>query len=298
MQDIDLNRLRIFKEVVVSGSFSRAAASLKQPKSRISRNIAALESELGVQLIYRTTRQFQLTPAGTELFQGAASLLNDLSETLDRVSSGATEIAGPLKITVPEDFGVEVMGGLCFEFMQLYPKVRIELHVSNQRMDLVKESIDVALRIGAPRDSTMIQKKLGTMRTALVMSPAFRARHSVTKLESLEALPFLAFSPSDPKRVQLKLANGKETRTLKLQPVFAANNFFPLRDLAMRGAGVAIVPPFLVREAVREEKLVFAFKDWVTEGVQVSLLIPHQRETPARVKKLTEFLAARLTDFL
>ncbi|KAJ8133956.1 hypothetical protein OY671_012830, partial [Metschnikowia pulcherrima] len=118
----DLNRIELFREVVSAGSFSRAATRSRMPKSRVSRHIASSESALGVPLIYRTTRQFRLTQAGTELFQKTAPLLSELNTTLEASRTGAEEVAGLIRVTVQEDIGVELSGPLCREFLALYPK--------------------------------------------------------------------------------------------------------------------------------------------------------------------------------
>jgi LysR family transcriptional regulator for bpeEF and oprC len=295
----DLNKLQVFREVVLAGSFSKAALQLKQPKSRVSRNIALLEKELGVQLIYRTTRQFQLTQAGKELFQKAAPLLNELNNTLEQMSTEGDEISGSLRVTVSEDIGVELIGKLCHEFMTLFPKVHIGVLASNQYVDLVKESVDVAVRIGKAKDSTMIQKKVGTVDLIFVMSPdLLNRRGNLNKLEELEALPFLAFTPGDLKRYSVKVSNGKETRNLKLSTCFASNNFFALRQMAVLGSGLTLLPAFLARDLISDGSLVQVFKEWAIEGSPVQILMPHQKETPKRIRKFVEFLAPRLSQYL
>src|SRR4051812_46114628 len=105
MSKVDLNRMGVFKAVAEAGSFSRAAASLRQPKSRISRQIAALEAELGVRLIQRTTRQFQLSPAGRELYQRSMGPLKDLTAALQELSQFSEQVGGRVRVTVPEDMG-------------------------------------------------------------------------------------------------------------------------------------------------------------------------------------------------
>lgn len=294
--EIDLNRLEIFREVVLAGSFSKAALRLRQPKSRISRNIAALEREMAVPLIYRTTRQFQLTQAGQELFDRMSPLLHEVKEAIERISEGSDELTGTLKVTVPEDMAVELMGEICHEFMRLHPKVHIELHVTNRVVDLVRDSVDIAVRVGPSADSTMIQKSIGKVRLILVSSPAFRDRQiSSGRLEDLAGLPFLAFSALDPRRQVLKLTNGRESRSVKLIPAFTSNNFFVLKAMAMEGAGFALMPDFVAADAIREGRLVPLFKDWSPEGTAVKVLIPQQKEVPLRTRKFIDLMVQRLS---
>lgn len=297
MFDIDLNRLGIFNSVVLAGSFSKAALILKQPKSRVSRQIASLEAELGVQLIYRTTRQFELTPAGRELFQEVSPVLADLNGRLEQVRSIADEVKGPVKISVPEDIGVELMGRLCKEFMELHPKVQIDLHVGNQKVDLVKDSFDIALRIGKVDDSTMMQRKIGRVDLQLVMSPSCRSRFNLHRLEDLEKVPFLAFSAVHPRNIPILVRRKREERRLNLSQVFSTNNFFVLRDMAIAGAGLTCLPPFLLESAIASGDLQVVFRDWSTDGSPIQILTPQQKEMPLRIRTFSDFLSEKLSPY-
>lgn len=297
--NVDLSGLQIFREVVQAGSFSKAALILKQPKSRVSRHIARLEKELGVQLIYRTTRQFQLTQAGQDLFRRTLPLLSELNSTWEDLSAASDEVSGPIRVTVPEDISSEFMGRLCREFMTLYPKVQIGVWSSNVTIDLVRESVDVAIRIGKVKDSTMIQKKIGEVDLIFVASPEFVARNGeVARIDRVEEIPFLAFSPAELKRYSVKVTNGREKRTLRLRTTFASNNFFTLRQMALHGGGFALISKFLAREYIARGELVHVLREWATEPVPIQILIPHQKEAPIRVRKFVEFAAARLLQYL
>lgn len=298
--DSNLNQIELFREVVLAGSFSKAAARLRMPKSRVSRHIAQLERDLKVQLIYRTTRQFHLTQTGIDLFQRTSPLLNELKNTLEQITQGAEEIAGILKITVPEDIGSEWIGKICHEFMMIYPRIEIGVFATNQVVDLVKESVDVALRIGPVRDSTMIRRKVGQVGLVLLASPQFLERHAnPTRLSQLEALPFISFSPaSHGKRTTLRMHNGTDTQTLKFSSKFTSNNFFVLRSMAMEGMAIAPLPIYLAREAIANGKLVHLVKDWHVESSPVQILVPQQKEIPAKVRVFVDFLAQRLTTVL
>ncbi len=297
--NIDISGLQIFREVVQAGSFSKAALNLKQPKSRVSRHIARLEKELGVQLIYRTTRQFQLTQAGHDLFRRTLPLLTELNSTWEELSVASDEVSGPIRVTVPEDISSEFMGRLCREFMLQYPKVQIGVWSSNLSIDLVKESVDVAIRIGRVKDSTMIQKKVGEVDLIFVASPEVAARFGgLNRIDQAEEVPFLAFTPADLKRYSVKITNGRESRTLKLKVAFASNNFFTLRQMAEHGGGITLLSKFLARERIASGELVHVFREWSTVPTPIQILIPHQKEPPIRVRKFVDFAAARLLQYL
>jgi DNA-binding transcriptional LysR family regulator len=297
---MDLNRLAIFREVGLTGSFSKAALKLRQPKSRISRNIAALERELGVQLIQRTTRQMQLTAAGRELLERAVPLLGQLEAAVEGVAGGAEEIAGELRVTVPDDLGVEVMGRICHRFMAQHPRVLIDLHVSNQMVDLVRDGFDLAVRIGKLRDASLLQTKVGQIGLAPYAAPQLRQRLGErVKPEDLSRLPHLVFmAASDSGRPMVKLQRRGEMRSIEVPVVFRSNNFFVLRAMVLEGAGVAALPQFIVREALRERRLVPLLQDWALEGATVQVVYPQQRELPARTRAFVQHLRESLTEVL
>ncbi len=293
---IDLNRLQIFRTIVLSGSITKAAQQLRQPKSRVSRQLASLEEELGAQLIFRTTRSLQLTPLGRELTQNVLSHLNSLEDALDRLSSDAEEVAGRIRVSVPDDIGTQLMGRICHSFLAMYPKVELDVHVGNQRVDLVRESFDLALRIGKLHDSTLLQKRIGIFQLTAYLSPELRAKYgAVTSPNELTSIPYLAFT-SDGTSIRLK-GNGEQRRA-KLQPVFVSNSFFVLRDLAIQGAGLAVLPPFIASEAVREGKLLPVLKDWYFDSVPAHFVMPNQKDVPLRIKKFMEHVRSQLLQFL
>ncbi len=295
--DIDLNKLLIFREVAMAGSFSKAANNLKWPKSRISRVISALEKDLGTQLIYRTTRQFHLTETGRELFLKISPLMTELKSSLDLVSSESEEMSQLIRITAPEDIATELLGKICHDFIELHPRVDIGLHASNTIIDLVKESIDISIRVGRVKDSTMIQKKIGKVERVLVMSPDIYRKFQPKRLEDLSHIPFLAFESKDLKSFKVRMTNGRETRSLKMNPRFGSNNFFVLRSMALQDTGLALLPVFIVKNLIEEGKLIHVCPSWKAEGLPIQILIPHQKEIPKKIRSLVTYLSEKLSPY-
>lgn len=297
--DINLNRLGIFKVVASLGSFSKAALSLKQPKSRISRNITALEKEMGVSLIYRTTRQFQLTAAGLELFQKVVPHLSALENVIQSVDRNENIVSGRIRMTVPNDIGIELMAGYSFEFQKLYPQCKIDLLVDNKTIDLVSEGVDVALRFGTLRDSTLKLRKLGSVQLKLFISPGLvKLSPALHKISDLEKFKYVAFKKFENKRNTLKLTNLKTDVHLKLDSVFSSDNFFVNKQMAILGAGFCFLPAFIAQKDIQNGDLVQIFKDWGTEKVPVSMLMPQQKSIPVRLKLFIDFLEDKLKDAL
>lgn len=295
--DIDLNKLMVFKELALAKSFTKAAEQLKQPKSRISRTISSLEKELGVQLIYRTTRSFQLTQSGSRLLSQLTPILSDLKSSLEMVVSDTNEIAGEIHLTTPEDIATELLGHICQEFMELYPKVQIKIYASNVVMDILKDQFDLAIRIGKQKDSSLIQKKLGTVDMEMVMAKDLYQKFKPRRLEDLEKIPFLSYENAQGKVIPPKFTKGKETKSLKLTPRFSCNNFFLIRLMTLRNAGFAMIPAFLVRDAIVKGDLIPVFREWKNEGLPIQIMIPQQKEIPPRIRKFIDFLAPKLMPY-
>ena len=295
--ETDLNKLRIFREVVLAGSFTKAALNLKQPKSRISRTISSLEREMGVQLIHRTTRQFHLSRAGESLFEKISPLLMELKNSIEEVTNTNDEISGEIRITVPEDLGSELFGKLCHSFLELYPNIQIGIEATNAVVDLAQESIDVAIRIGKVKDSSMIQKKIGNVEMILVVSPETFSKFKPKKLDDIAKIPFLAFSSRNLRSHQFKLSNKKVTKTIKIKPFSGSNNFFVLRSMVLLGTGIALMPSFLVKDSLANGELLQVCKEWRAEGVPVQILFPQQNEMPARVRKFIDYISPRLMQY-
>ena len=168
MEQLDLNQIQTFVKLAQAGSFTKAAQILRQPKSRVSRRLAALEKELGVQLIYRTTRQFQLTETGRAFYEKAQGLIAGLEALSAEVSDTTTQIAGVIRITASDDMGVKYLPPILDEFSRLHPQIQFDVVLTQSYVDLVKESIDVALRIGHLKDSSLRAKKVGSLKNIFI----------------------------------------------------------------------------------------------------------------------------------
>jgi len=296
---VNLNRLILFKSVATLGSFTKAAQSLQQPKSRISRNIAALEKELGVALIYRTTRQFQLTTAGKELYQKVGPHLAALEGVIQNVDHQEKSVSGQIRMTVPNDVGIELMANYCFEFQQRYPLCQIDLLVDNKNVDLVGESVDLALRFGSLRDSTLKLKKLGTVQLRLFAGANWlRLTGPLTKINDLENLNYISFRRFENKKRTIRLTHPKGDIHLKVSSIFSSDNFFVNKKMMLLGGGFGFLPTFIAQKEVLSGELVSLFKEWATEKVAVSILMPQQKSTPLRIKVFLDFLELKLKEVL
>lgn len=296
MKGIDLNRVSDFLKIVEMGNITRAAIALGEPKAKLSRSLALLEKELGVQLVYRTTRQFQLTQSGLNFYRETKIQIEGLAASIDSVKAQDEVIEGPIRITAPEDFGNNVVTPLVSEFSKLHPKVQVRLVYSNEVLDLVKLGIDVAFRIGNLKDSSLIVKKLGRIEFVVVATASYLEK-SAALSEPADLLNHQTIGISVVEENIWKLESAGGTTRIRLKPSLIANTFTSVISLALHGAGVAFVPRFLAEESLQSGKLVRVLSSWGSAGMPVQLTMPQQKKVPARVRSFFDFSARRVARY-
>ncbi|WP_413585000.1 LysR family transcriptional regulator [Bdellovibrio sp. HCB274] len=295
MEQLDLNQIRTFVKLVQAGSFTKAAEILHQPKSRVSRRLAALERDLGIQLVYRTTRQFQLTDAGRVYYERSRGLVEGLESLSAELSEETADVSGWLRITASDDLGVLHLPDIVAEFSKQHPRVRFEVFLSQAYVDLVKESIDVAVRIGVLKDSSLRVKKVSTLKSVLVASPGFLERYRQAEdLDNISTLPFLALG-SQAKIELWRVSDGKKM-TFKIEPVFLANNPNMVLQMALQGRGIGLVPEFIAAEHIRSGRLLHIHRGLRGQEIPISLVSPEQKEVSLKTKKFIDFAAKRLKE--
>lgn len=290
LKAVDLNRLVDFVKIIDFGNITRAAEGLGEPKAKLSRSLALLESELNVQLVYRTTRQFQLTDAGRELYRNAKPQLAELESALHGISHQKEKVEGLLRVTAADDIGSHLVTPLVAAFRRQYPSVDFELIYTNEYLDLVKLGVDLAFRVGNLKDSSMIRKVLGKTEMILVASPEYLAK--APALESLSDLAkheTIAFTGGDPGIWKFTSKSG--TQTVKVKPRLHANHFPAIRDLALQHFGVAFVPRFLCERPLASGDLVSVLKSMRSEGFPLQIVMPGGKNPPLRIKRFFEFAA-------
>lgn len=293
---IDLNRTFLFIKIVEAGNISKAAELLNEPKAKLSRNLALLEEELGVQLVYRTTRQFKLTEAGMSLYQNSKGHMDALMEASLGLQKNEEQVSGLLRITASNDIGVHVVTKIVNEFSAIYPKVTFDLIYTNDLLDLVKMGVDIAFRVGNLKDSTMIQKKVTNLEFFLASSPKYLARcDSITDINQLKQHPTIGFNSSGPNEWKLSSKNKKVT--LKLKHKITANNFFTVRDLIKDGHGIGYLPRFLCLPQLASGEIVQILKQWGDEGRPIQITVPHQKKISKKVRTFMDFAAKRCLDY-
>ena len=291
----DLEGWAVFAAVVEHRSFSAAAQAIGVNKATISKAVARLEARLGQSLFHRTSRRLQLTEAGKPLAEHARRLLAQALEAEEAARDGRAALAGRIRLAAPLGFGVANVAPLLARFMAEHPRIEIDLHLSDARIDIVAEGVDVALRIGELADSSLRARRLGDIRTHLIAAPAYLAAHGTPAHPSdLAHHRLLTYSnASGPWR--FRHLDGEEVSVAPAGPL-RANSGEALLPALLAGLGIARLPGFIVGPDVERGALVELLPDWPAPTTGLHLLTPPSPLRPARVEALIAFLAEHLRD--
>lgn len=292
---MDLNAAMVFVKVIQAGSFSKAARQIDMPVSTVSAKVATLERSLGVSLIQRTTRRLHLTESGQIYFKHAVRAMSELqqAETLTQEAQGG--IQGKLKITAPVEIGMSTLAEAVSSFVAKHPDVQVEFVLTDRLVDLVGEGVDLGLRMGELKDSTLISKRIGMSGTHAYASPSYlKKAPPLKKPQDLENHSCLIFTNVyDGSWV---LAKAGVVQKVAVRGAFSANNLVAIHRVAVEGRGIALLPQFLCQEDVEKKRLVPVLEGWATKKAPVHLVYPHQSFLPKSTRAFVDHLAETLHD--
>lgn len=287
-----LEHLVTFVRVAELGSYTQAAQALDLSRTRVSRQVMALEASLGARLIQRTTRRLHLTEAGERYLARAQSILQALDEAAAEVGQGTSDMRGQLRVNGPMSFGTRYLAPLVAQFMLAHPTLEVRLDLNDRRVDLLEEGYDVAIRIGSLPDSSLVARRLTRCRLLFCASPDYLATHG--EPESIQALAHHRC---------LRYRSGQNTADWQLatQPIsvrgpMESNNGDVLTYAAEAGLGIAQQPSFLVTESIASGRLVPILIDEPTVRLDVHALYPARRYLPAKVERFVEQLSVAWGD--
>lgn len=293
----DLNDLYYFSAVVDNGGFAAAERALGIPKSRLSRRISALEEELGVRLLQRSTRRFAVTDVGTAVHRHAQTMLAEAQAAREVVDRLSAEPRGVIRLSVPVGLAQQMMPKLMPEFLARYPQVRVQMHVSNRRVDLINEGFDLSIRVRnkLDDDGSLVMRTFGQIQELLVASPKYLDRAGRPKVpEELKDHVTLSMSEDEARqRWDLQDAKG-EHRRIDLKPRLSGFDFPMLMALATQGIGITMLPETLCAEAIRNGELEVVLPEWrLPQGI-AHLVFASRRGLLPAVRALIDFLAEKM----
>jgi DNA-binding transcriptional LysR family regulator len=292
---MDLNEIVVFARVVETRSFTAAAQQLGLPKSTVSRKIAQLEERLGVRLLQRTTRKLNLTEVGQAYYERCARIVQDIAAAEQVVTDMQTAPRGLLRVTAPVDLGSTYLGALVAEFLAQYPEIQMELDLSDRVVDLIEDGVDLGIRFGPLTESSLIARKLGTIRLRCCASTAYLAEHPAPDTPAqLAEHDVLVFAPSG--RIVPWMMHGPDG-VIDATPRgrLISNGVLALRDAARAGAGVTLLPEFVIADDVAAGGMAYVLPAWSLHASELFAVYPSTRNLSPKVRAFLEFLMAKLS---
>lgn len=293
LHDVDLNSLLIFDAVVEAGSFTGAADRLGIAKAKVSLQIGRLETRLGVTLFNRTTRQVSLSDAGRILHAQCQPLLQRMQEALEQVgqeSDASLRLTGTLRVSTTVDHAVQSLAPALSRFALLHPDLQIDLRTGDRVVDLVSEGIDLSIRLGWLRDSSLRAVKLGEFEQHVVSSPAYLRRAGTpTKPLQLEQHDWVALSLM-PTPLTWKFTSRRDVlQTVHVKSRIRVDSPGALRAMLRHGSGISVLDQFSADEAVSAGYLVRILGDWSLPRAGIYAVYPPGRHVPAKVRAFIDF---------
>jgi len=283
-----------FIEAVRLGGFSAAARSLNLPRSTVSKQVQALERSLDVQLLMRTTRSIHLTDAGARYYDAAREVLAALNQAEDEVRGSATGLRGQLRINAPVSFGLRVLAPLVPRFHESHPYLELQLSLTDQLIDPVRGGFDVTIRIANLQDTSLAARTLMPAPRHLVAAPDFLRRHGIPRSPGdLSRFAVLNYGNLQGGSTIAFTRKGDLERVHTRGPLTVDNGDF-LCAAAEAGMGIALLPDFIVEEALSHGRLVRLLEDWAPPPIAVHALFPSARAMTAKTRRFIDFLAANL----
>ena len=287
------SEMQTFNAVVDCGSFVKAADTMNLSKAAVSRHLAALEARLGVRLLHRTTRRLALTDEGQAFYERGKELLASLDEIEAEVTSGKESASGLLRINAPVTFGILQLAPLWSQFKTLNPHVSLDVTLNDRVVDLVEEGYDVAIRIAALENSSLVSRRLASARMLLCASPQYLQTHGTplhpSELGDHAVIAYSYLSTKD----EWQFSGPDGAVTVKTRPSFHTNSGDTCRVAALAHQGIILQPSFLVAPDLQQGTLVPLLAQYRAAEPGIYAVYPTRKHVPAKVRNLIDFLAAR-----
>jgi DNA-binding transcriptional LysR family regulator len=290
-----LAAMRVFVEVVGTGSFSAAAEKLDMSRAMVTRYVGALEQWLGARLLQRTTRSVTLTDAGEHCLRRSQQMLSLMEDVEEETSSPDGALRGQLRITCSMSFAYAQMAAAVVDFLKLHPQLKIDLNASEGALNLVEARIDLAIRISPEPDPALIGRVLAACTSVLVASPAYLASHGMPQLPAdLAAHRCLTYANFGKSAWMLR--RGAERVQVGVSSHFSANEATALLRAALAGGGLALQPTYLANPHLADGSLQRVLPDWTPPDMAIYALYTSRRHLSPAVRALLDFLVDRFAE--
>ncbi|ARR49056.1 LysR family transcriptional regulator [Photobacterium damselae subsp. damselae] len=286
-----IDDLVLFTQVIEHGSFSKVAELNSITKSVVSKRISKLESELGIQLIYRTTRKLTITEAGEVLYHRAKSISQVAQSAFDAVTGYSEALSGTIKMSVPTISGELLLAESVSEFCKKHPGLTVNMSLDNHFVDLVAGNFDLVIRTGYLEDSSLIARHIFNSRWVLCASPEYLAQHGIPNTpKDLLRHNCLGYNHQASGSFDWQFIRNDEVYTLRVTGNFSSDNAAALKKVALAGNGIAYLPTCLVYDELHNEKLVEILSEHAGKVVGIYAVYPYTKKPAKRIQALIEHI--------
>ena len=290
-----LDDYRVFVAIVEQGNLTAAARHLHRSLQAVSRALQALEQELGVELIQRTTRRAEPTAAGLAFHARIRTALADIDLARSALADHGARIDGHLRIGGSTQFSAPYLVPLIAAFMERFPDVTVELVVADQHVDLQREKLDAAVRLGELAPSRLHARQIGTLRLLTVGAPGYFAQHGRPRTPADLARHACVVRQSARGAQRWQYRRGNRRESVEVRGRFSADNAAACNAAAVAGLGVATAALWQVRPLLDQGRLETVLDDWQLPGLPLHIVWPPGKQLPARTRAFIDFAAARWT---
>lgn len=289
---MELSSLTVLVEILDAGNLSQAARKLKMTRANVSYHLSQLERTVGVQLVRRTTRRAEPTELGLRLYQHGLSIRNELLAARETVASLGRGLQGRVRLSVPSGYGLMVMGEWLIEFKRLYPGIVLDVLFENRVDDLMREEVDIAIRVMPEPPQTLVARELAPVRYVACASRDYAyAKGMPTDLEQLRTAPLIT-SAVIGRQLRVSAYLGDDRNEITLEPTLISEHFPFLRQAIIAGLGVGLVPDYVVRDVVLTGEVLTTLDEYRLSifGTQMYLLYMPNRHQTRAARTLIDFI--------
>ena len=288
-----LAAMSAFTKVVALASYAEAARKLGLTRSAVSKAVSELEADLGARLLDRTTRRVAPTEAGLAYYQRCLAILAEVEEAEAQIARLHDEPKGCLRVNAPMTFGIRCLSGVIADFMARYRDLKIELALADHIIDPLEEGYDVTIRIGRLGDSSLIARRLGTTRMVLAAAPDYLAAAGRPETPAdLAAHRALHYGHATAVQKWQLRENGKDI-AVPIDAVMSSNDGDTLRDAAVNGCGITLLPTFIVGEDLRAGRLKAVLAEFSPADLDIHALYAPSRYLATKTRVFIDFLVER-----
>ncbi|MBB3177025.1 LysR family transcriptional regulator [Variovorax sp. Sphag1AA] len=293
---MDLQSLTLLVEILDAGNLSEAARRLKMTRANVSYHLNQLERSVGAQLVRRTTRRAEPTEIGLRLYQHGLAIQSELAAARESVTTLGQSLLGRVRLSVPSGYGQIVMSEWLIDFKRQYPGIVLDVLFENRIEDLLRDEVDIAIRVIPEPPQNLVARDLGPVRYVACASREYAAQHGLPmQLDQLQSAPVVTAAVIG-RQLRVAAYQGEERREVVLEPTLISENFLFLRQAILAGLGIGLVPDYLMNDDVRRGDVLTTLDDWRLSifGTQMYMLYMPNRQHTRATRTFIDFILARV----